>query len=369
MSRNLTSPLNRRAFLGRYAGGLGSLALAPTAGRRKPNPAHDPLAPEAAAPCREGEGRHLPVPARRPEPDGPVRPQARTHEAERQAAPGQARGPLPHAAGQAARLAVQVRKVRQVRHRAVGIAAAHREDRRRHHARPLDDDGLGRSRGGPAGDPLRARSSRAGRRGARGCSTASAPNARNCRPTSSSPTPAGCRWTARTTGRAGSCRPSTRARRSGRRARRSRTSPPRPTCRQPRARNQLDLLDELNRAHLARHPGNTELEARLGHFELAAQMQTAVPDVLDLSKETDETTQALRPRQPEVRGVRQALPAGPPAGRARRALRADLPERPAVGHAQQERREPEGPVRDDRPAERRPGPRPRSAAGCSIRRS
>jgi Protein of unknown function (DUF1501) len=54
-------------------------------------------------------------------------------------------------------------------------------------------------------------------------------------------------------------------------------------------RNQLDLLGELNGTHLRKHLGNAELEARLGHYELAAKMQTAVPDVLDLSKETDET--------------------------------------------------------------------------------
>jgi hypothetical protein len=54
-------------------------------------------------------------------------------------------------------------------------------------------------------------------------------------------------------------------------------------------RNQLDLLGALNGAHLRKHPGNAELEARLGHYELAAKMQTAVPDVLDISKETEET--------------------------------------------------------------------------------
>ncbi|QDU23502.1 DUF1501 domain-containing protein [Urbifossiella limnaea] len=54
-------------------------------------------------------------------------------------------------------------------------------------------------------------------------------------------------------------------------------------------RHQLDLLRGLNAAHLQRHAGNAELEARLGHFELAAAMQTAVPDVLDLSRETEET--------------------------------------------------------------------------------
>src|SRR5205814_3552855 len=54
-------------------------------------------------------------------------------------------------------------------------------------------------------------------------------------------------------------------------------------------RNQLDLLHELNGSHLRRHPGNAELEARLAHYELAAKMQTAVPDVLDISRETEAT--------------------------------------------------------------------------------
>jgi Protein of unknown function (DUF1501) len=54
-------------------------------------------------------------------------------------------------------------------------------------------------------------------------------------------------------------------------------------------RNQLDLLNELNGNHLRRHPGNAELEARLAHYELAAKMQTAVPEVLDLSRETEAT--------------------------------------------------------------------------------
>jgi uncharacterized protein (DUF1501 family) len=54
-------------------------------------------------------------------------------------------------------------------------------------------------------------------------------------------------------------------------------------------RNQLDLLNALNGSYRARHPGDAELDARLGQYELAAKMQTAVPDVLDLSKETEET--------------------------------------------------------------------------------
>jgi hypothetical protein len=48
---------------------------------------------------------------------------------------------------------------------------------------------------------------------------------------------------------------------------------------------QLRFLDELNRAHGKRHPGDTELEARIANFEIAAAMQTAVPEALDLTRE------------------------------------------------------------------------------------
>src|SRR5207247_1004676 len=41
--------------------------------------------------------------------------------------------------------------------------------------------------------------------------------------------------------------------------------------------------------HLRRHPQNSELEARISNYELAARMQTSVPDVLDLTQETEET--------------------------------------------------------------------------------
>lgn len=58
----------------------------------------------------------------------------------------------------------------------------------------------------------------------------------------------------------------------------------------PQARkNQLRFLDELNRTHLKRHPENSELAARIANFETAARMQVAVPDVLDLSQETEAT--------------------------------------------------------------------------------
>jgi hypothetical protein len=53
--------------------------------------------------------------------------------------------------------------------------------------------------------------------------------------------------------------------------------------------HQLLFLDELNRAHLGRHPGSSELEARITNFEIAARMQTAVPGVLDLTPESEAT--------------------------------------------------------------------------------
>ena len=52
---------------------------------------------------------------------------------------------------------------------------------------------------------------------------------------------------------------------------------------------QLRFLEELNRAHIKRHPGNSELEARIANFEIAAAMQTAVPEALDLSAESAAT--------------------------------------------------------------------------------
>jgi hypothetical protein len=52
----------------------------------------------------------------------------------------------------------------------------------------------------------------------------------------------------------------------------------------PQRRN-LELLRELNRRHLERHPGEAELEARIASYELAARMQTAAKEALDVSQE------------------------------------------------------------------------------------
>ncbi len=54
-------------------------------------------------------------------------------------------------------------------------------------------------------------------------------------------------------------------------------------------RANLDFLQKLNVAHLRDRPGESELEARIENFELAARMQLEAPDVLDLSNETEST--------------------------------------------------------------------------------
>jgi hypothetical protein len=54
-------------------------------------------------------------------------------------------------------------------------------------------------------------------------------------------------------------------------------------------RQNLALLEQLNRNHLARHPGESDLEARIASYELAARMQLAAKEALDLSGESEAT--------------------------------------------------------------------------------
>ncbi|MGE0760487.1 MAG: DUF1501 domain-containing protein [Pirellulaceae bacterium] len=49
------------------------------------------------------------------------------------------------------------------------------------------------------------------------------------------------------------------------------------------------LLARWDRLHLERHPGRPQLEARMAAYELAARMQLAATDALDLSQETAAT--------------------------------------------------------------------------------
>ena len=56
-------------------------------------------------------------------------------------------------------------------------------------------------------------------------------------------------------------------------------------------RRALDELAKLNGAHLERHKQHDVLAARMESYELAYRMQTAVPDIVDLNTETEQTKQ------------------------------------------------------------------------------
>ncbi|MEC8554065.1 MAG: DUF1501 domain-containing protein [Planctomycetota bacterium] len=54
-------------------------------------------------------------------------------------------------------------------------------------------------------------------------------------------------------------------------------------------RNQLDFLGEINQMHLDGRSGDRELAARMDSYELAYRMQSATPEAVDLSQESQET--------------------------------------------------------------------------------
>src|ERR1019366_3457891 len=51
----------------------------------------------------------------------------------------------------------------------------------------------------------------------------------------------------------------------------------------------LEFLDALNRDHLRERPGELDLEARIASYELAARMQTAAREALDVAAESAAT--------------------------------------------------------------------------------
>ena len=53
--------------------------------------------------------------------------------------------------------------------------------------------------------------------------------------------------------------------------------------------NYLNFLGDLNRQHANLHPGELDLEARIASFELAARMQAAAAEAMDISNESETT--------------------------------------------------------------------------------
>ena len=56
-------------------------------------------------------------------------------------------------------------------------------------------------------------------------------------------------------------------------------------------RRQLELLEQLNRIHLAKRTMESQLEATIESMEIAYRMQTEAPEVFDIRKESDATRQ------------------------------------------------------------------------------
>jgi hypothetical protein len=66
-------------------------------------------------------------------------------------------------------------------------------------------------------------------------------------------------------------------------------------------RQNLDLLADLNRRHLAAHPGEADLEARIASYELAAEMQVAAKEALDVSREPERIKNMYGLDRPETK--------------------------------------------------------------------
>ena len=54
-------------------------------------------------------------------------------------------------------------------------------------------------------------------------------------------------------------------------------------------RDGLALLNRVNREHLAEHPGDSRLEARIASYEMAARLQLSAPEVLEIRGESEAT--------------------------------------------------------------------------------
>ena len=65
-------------------------------------------------------------------------------------------------------------------------------------------------------------------------------------------------------------------------------------------RSKLDFLKSLNERFASENPGDTELEARISAYELAYQMQSAGPEAVELTKESEATKSLYGLDEPET---------------------------------------------------------------------
>src|SRR5205814_670920 len=71
-------------------------------------------------------------------------------------------------------------------------------------------------------------------------------------------------------------------------------------------RSTRDLLKLLNDRHLALHPGDSELSARIASYELAARMQLSAAELGNFAKETPATLALSGVNDPNVLKARFA---------------------------------------------------------------
>jgi hypothetical protein len=64
-------------------------------------------------------------------------------------------------------------------------------------------------------------------------------------------------------------------------------------------RAKMDLLNALNEEHRASRPGDNDLTARMASYELAYRMQSAAPEAVDLSQESERTREEYGFNRPE----------------------------------------------------------------------
>ena len=124
----------------------------------------------------------------------------------------------------------------------------------------------------------------------------------------------------------------------------------------------LDALRDLNELQAA-ELGSPETRTRIAQYELAFRMQTAVPEVMDITREPQRRHRRLW-RPARRRQLRQQLLAGPPADRARRPLRPTS--RLGLGLPRHRRRRghqdrPADQVPHDGPGHHRPDSRPEAS--------
>ena len=126
------------------------------------------------------------------------------------------------------------------------------------------------------------------------------------------------------------CRANTRASRSAPAATRSYTSTIRPGVSAEVRRKTLDGLKSLNEMNY-RLVGDPETHTRIQQYELAFRMQSSVPELAELADEPASTYNLYGEEAKKPGTFRPIACAGPADGRARRAVRADLPQQ--LGHA------------------------------------